>query len=451
LIFRLPIAHYCPVAAFLDNSLMHVECMQSQGEPMSSEGEETTSQVDSDSGNGASTASSEGQARRRRSARRPFPALTFEEALVLGIAIQKYAAGNKVRRLTLFDKMGRSAEGGTTRNLITASNQYGITSGSYTAEHLQLTADGSLATADDVPARDKVAAQFRLAIEGNEWFKLLYSKFKDNRLPDKSVLADALRDGNLETEYVQECVETFMVNASFLGLLKTVAGAERLLTLDFLLEEMGRQKAESSEFNPPVAYVPSTESVLVTSRTPAVSANVSDAGGNPKFDGECFYITPIGEEGSEQRKHSDLFMGSLVEPALQELGLRLVRADQIGQPGLITAQVIEHIVRSPLVVADLSYHNPNVFYELALRHAVRRPIVQIIRSADRVPFDLQPFRTVIIDNSSIYTLVPKLGTYRAEISAQIRMALESPDGDNSDNPLTAFYPGFWNAMPIAKP
>jgi hypothetical protein len=154
-------------------------------------------------------------------------------------------------------------------------------------------------------------------------------------------------------------------------------------------------------------------------------------------------------EGSEQRQHSDLFMGSLIEPAIQELGLRLVRADQIGEAGLITAQVIEHIVRSPLVIADLSYHNPNVFYELALRHAVRRPIVQVIRSADRVPFDLQPFRTIIIDNSSIYTLVPKLDTYRAEISAQIRMAMESPAGD-SDNPLTTFYPEFWNAMPAER-
>jgi hypothetical protein len=415
---------------------------------MSSGSEGTSSPVESDSEDAASVSSSEGQGRRRRPARRPFPVLTFEEAQVLGIAIQKYAAGNKVRRLTLFDRMGRSAEGGTTRNLITASNQYGITSGSHNAEYLELTQDGALATADDVPWRDKVAAQFRLAIEGNEWFKLLYSNFKDNRLPDKSVLADALREGNLEAEYIQECVETFTVNASFLGLLKTVAGAERLLTLDFLLEDAGRQKVDSSKPELPVDLASSAGPVQVTPR-PLPSSSTSDAGGSPKFDGECFYITPIGDEGSEQRQHSDLFMGSLIEPAIQELGLRLVRADQIGEAGLITAQVIEHIVRSPLVIADLSYHNPNVFYELALRHAVRRPVVQVIRSADRVPFDLHPFRTIIIDDSSIYTLVPKLDTYRAEISAQIRMAMESPAGD-SDNPLTAFYPEFWNAMPVVR-
>jgi len=428
--------------------MVHVECTPRQGRTMSSGSEGTSSPAESDAEDGTSTGPSEGQARRRRSQRRPFPSLTFEEALVLGKAIQTYAAGNRVRRLTLFDRMGRSAEGGTSRNLITASNQYGITSGSYTAEYLELTTDGALATADDVPWQNKIAAQFRLAIEANEWFNLLYSKFKDNRLPDKSVLADALREGNLLAEYVQECVETFTVNASFLGLLKTVAGAERLLTLDFLVEDSSRQKAEVSKPDLPVAFEPGREPVQVTARPVPGMTSTSPTSGSARFDGECFYITPIGAEGSEQRQHSDLFMGSLVEPAIQELGFRLVRADQIGEPGLITAQVIEHIVRSPLVMADLSYDNPNVFYELALRHAVRRPIVQIIRSTDRVPFDLQPFRTIIIDNSSIYTLVPKLDTYRAEIAAQIRMAMESPAGD-SDNPLSAFYPGFWNAMPIA--
>jgi hypothetical protein len=272
---------------------MHVECTPSQGEPMSSGSEGTSSPVESDSEDATSVSSSEGQARRRRPARRPFPVLTFEEAQVLGIAIQKYAAGNKVRRLTLFDKMARSAEGGTTRNLITASNQYGITSGSYNAEYLELTPDGALATADDVPWRDKIAAQFRLAIEGNEWFNLLYSKFKDNRLPDKSVLADVLRE-NLDAEYVQECVETFTVNASFLGLLRTVAGAERLLTLDFLLEDAGRQKVDPSKSDLPIDLASGVKPVQVTPR-PLPVTSTSHAGGSPKFDGECFYITPIGD------------------------------------------------------------------------------------------------------------------------------------------------------------
>jgi hypothetical protein len=76
---------------------------------------------------------------------------------------------------------------------------------------------------------------------------------------------------------------------------------------------------------------------------------------------------------------------------------------------------------------------------------VRKPIVQLIRFADRIPFDLQQFRTIVIDTTNIYTLVPRLDTYRTEIASQIRVALESPA--EAGNPLTAFFPGFWGALP----
>jgi hypothetical protein len=48
--------------------------------------------------------------------------------------------------------------------------------------------------------------------------------------------------------------------------------------------------------------------------------------------------------------------------------LKVVWADGIHSSGLITNQIIEYILRSSLVIGDLSLHNPNVFYELALRN-----------------------------------------------------------------------------------
>jgi hypothetical protein len=112
---------------------------------------------------------------------------------------------------------------------------------------------------------------------------------------------------------------------------------------------------------------------------------------------------------------------------------------------MITGQIIEHIIRARLVVADLSFHNPNVFYELCLRHACKLPIVQIIRCADDLPFDLEQFRTIKIDTSSIYTLVPSLETYKSEIANQVRRALADPDA--VDNPLTVFCPGLKVTIP----
>ena len=40
---------------------------------------------------------------------------------------------------------------------------------------------------------------------------------------------------------------------------------------------------------------------------------------------------------------------------------------------MITSQVLQHVTEDALVVADLTGRNPNVFYELALRHAIRKP------------------------------------------------------------------------------
>jgi hypothetical protein len=89
----------------------------------------------------------------KKSSARSFPASTFEEALVLAQGIQQFAAGQRVRRLTLFDNFGKSPDSGPSRQLVTNSSKYGLTKGSYGAEYLELTEDGRTATSQDVPAR----------------------------------------------------------------------------------------------------------------------------------------------------------------------------------------------------------------------------------------------------------------------------------------------------------
>jgi hypothetical protein len=90
-------------------------------------------------------------------------------------------------------------------------------------------------------------------------------------------------------------------------------------------------------------------------------------------------------------------MEYIIKPAVEEFGLIVVRADQMGKAGMIGKQVIEHILNARLVIADLSFHNPNVFYELCLRHATRLPTVQIKRTVDTIPFDLNQYRTIPIE------------------------------------------------------
>lgn len=366
-------------------------------------------------------------AERRRRKQRPFPAAPFEEALDFAQSILRFGSGQPVRRLSLFDSLGKSPESSASRQLIVNANKYGLIEGGYQAEQLKITPDGQKAADDDTPRREQARARIRLAIESIEPFAQLYQKFVTNKLPARAALTDSAKEFGVPPELVDEAVDTFIVNLRFVGLLQTLSGAERIVTVEHLLDSMPSAPRQADTF--PAGVVPllsPREGALVTAE-------------HAEFESTCFYVTPIGDEGSEERRHSDLFLGSIIEPALEQFHLRVVRADAIDKPGTITRQIIEYLLKSRLVIADLSFHNPNVFYELALRHAMRLPVVQVIRSSDRIPFDLNQVRTIRIDTSDIYALVPKIDTYRSEIASQVRRALDDPD--SVDNPITTYYPG----------
>src|SRR6266851_3935883 len=74
----------------------------------------------------------------------------------------------------------------------------------------------------------------------------------------------------------------------------------------------------------------------------------------------CFIIAPIGDIGSVVRIRSDKVLKHIIAPAAIDCGYEPLRADQISEPGIITSQVIQHIVEDPLVIADLTGPNANV-------------------------------------------------------------------------------------------
>lgn len=118
---------------------------------------------------------------------------------------------------------------------------------------------------------------------------------------------------------------------------------------------------------------------------------------------KCFVIAPIGKEGSDERKNSDNVLKYIVEKTLEDK-YEVKRADDIRQPGTVTVQIIEQLLEAPLVVADLSGGNPNVYYELAIRHAVRKPVVHLITKGQPAPFDVSQMRYIsyeITDPGSI--------------------------------------------------
>jgi len=152
--------------------------------------------------------------------------------------------------------------------------------------------------------------------------------------------------------------------------------------------------------------------------------------GNGDEKRTCFVIGPIGDPESETRKRSNKLLKHVIAKAVGACGFKVVRADQIADPGIITTQVIEHVIDDPLVVADLTEANANVFYELALRHAARKPLVQLIRRGDRVPFDVGHMRTISVDLADPDSVEEAVG----EIVKQIYVALKP--GTQIETPIT---------------
>ncbi len=118
-----------------------------------------------------------------------------------------------------------------------------------------------------------------------------------------------------------------------------------------------------------------------------------------KVKRRCFVISPIGEEGSIERLHADMVLGYIIKPALPEY--EVTRADAFGAPEIITTKIIEAITTYDLSVADLTFHNPNVFYELGLRHMSEKPVIHIAGEGTRLPFDNAGVSTIFFQVSDI--------------------------------------------------
>jgi hypothetical protein len=146
---------------------------------------------------------------------------------------------------------------------------------------------------------------------------------------------------------------------------------------------------------------------------------------------KVFVIAPIGREGSETRKRSDQILRHIIDPVVIELGYgRALRADRISESGRITRQIIQHIVEDELVIADLTESNPNVYYELALRHAIKKPFVQILAGEDALPFDVADQRTIMLTHTDLDSVAAAKDELRRQIEAL------SNEGADVDTPLS---------------
>lgn len=140
---------------------------------------------------------------------------------------------------------------------------------------------------------------------------------------------------------------------------------------------------------------------------------------------QVFVISPIGEAGSEVRRRADQVLRHIIFPTMTQCGFNedeVVRADTISKPGAITQQIVSAIINADLIIADLTGLNANVFYELAIRHFINKPYVQICDVNTLIPFDIKDQRTIMFD----YKDLDSVEVTKKQLAQFTRSAIEEP-------------------------
>ena len=144
----------------------------------------------------------------------------------------------------------------------------------------------------------------------------------------------------------------------------------------------------------------------------------------------CFVISPIGKEGTDIYSDFKEVLDYIIKPAFEESGYshKVIRADEIDRSGSFIKDILESIYSAHIVIADLTGQNPNVFYELGVRHSLRPRTILIARNLDDIPSDLREYRTIIYD-----TTAKAAATFKKRIKTFLTEMHKEPE--RPDNPV----------------
>lgn len=295
-----------------------------------------------------------------------FPKHTLEEAIQVAKAIEEKNAGNPMRSDMLVKAVGFiQPTDWRYLDLLKAANMYGLASGTGTTATVSLEKIGQDIVAPGSPQqrRDALLKAFRNV----EDFQKVDDFYKAKRIPEDEFFINTLtRDFGIPRDRADKFAEIFTANLRFLR--------------SFDVQPSAETRPSTAEVE---AGVPVDEGVTRTTSRPK----------EPRvrqFLDTCFVMMPFGQ-------WYDRYYQEIYIPAIRDAGFEPIRADELFSTGSVVEQIWEQIEKSKVLLAELTEKNPNVFYELGLAHAAKKPVVFTSGRVEDVPFDLRHLRVIVYE------------------------------------------------------
>ena len=205
----------------------------------------------------------------------------------------------------------------------------------------------------------------REAILNEDTISKIYLHYRGENLPDRQFLENSLNDKfNIPKDKLTEFTKILKESLNDAELIEQSGDKYRII--DFT--STNPKKAE-------------------------VHLDIKKLGKATKISDEdsCFVMMPFSKPIGD-------YYSKIYEPAIIKAGLKPIRADNdIFGTGKIIDQIWQGINSAKVLVAELTNRNPNVYYELGLAHALKKPVVLVCSNEEDVPFDLKHIRVIYYD------------------------------------------------------
>lgn len=287
-----------------------------------------------------------------------FPKNTLEESIKIARAIEDKYAGNPTKAEDIVKAVGfNKTSDWRFLDLLKSANLYGLVSGTGQAATVSLEDLGEdiVAPSGSGQRSKALLKAFRKVNEFNE----VEQFYKNKKLPEDEYFENTLaRNFSIQRDRVKVFKDVFIQN------------------LDFLK-----------------AFEPDEDSDNEHIATKVVSEPDSSDGESKskrEFLDTCFVMMPFGE-------WFDIYYKDIYVGAIKDAGYEPIRGDELFSTGSVVEQIWEQVTKAEVLLADLTGKNANVFYELGLAHAARKPVIFTAASLDDVPFDLRHLRVITYD------------------------------------------------------